>query len=141
MREIQTPAKRRGVPIAGLALVLTVCAAVALLAIPNATERLTSIPPAPQVSAPDELPAAAKDDPTAFLLERDLIELRVPADTTLAEFLQRNRLNKPAQRKQVAEQIGSNDPNAKIAAGKLLRIRLTPSASDVPGTSRTGGGR
>lgn len=141
MRAIQTPAKRRRVPVAGLALLFATGAMVALLALPDAVERFTSIPPAPRVSAPDELPPAAKDDPTPFLLERDIIDLRVLDDTTLAEFLHRNRLNKPAQRRQIAEQLGRTDPTAKIAAGMTFRIRLTPSARDVPGTSPTGGRR
>lgn len=140
MKEIQTRAKRRGVPLEALALVFA-GAAIPLLAMPNAIERLTTVPPAPRLVAPDELRPALKEDPTPFLLERDLVELRVADATTLGEFLHRNRLNKPAQRTQITDQIGSADPAAKIASGTTFRIRLTPSARDVPGTLATGGPR
>jgi hypothetical protein len=139
MREIGAAAERRGGRLVGFALSLAAAAAGMLLFWPDAAERLTGIPPTPRVSAPDELPPASRDDPMPFLIERDLVELRVVEETTLAEFLHRNRLNKPSQRKQIARQLGSDRPDARIAAGTMFRLRLTPAASDVPGTSPMGG--
>jgi hypothetical protein len=134
LRELGAVAERRGGKLFTFAL-LALVAAGALVLWPDAIERLTGIPRAPRVSAPDDLPTASKEDPMPFLIERDLVELRVAEETTLAEFLQRNRLNKSTQRKQIVDQLGNNNPEAKIIAGTTFRIRLTPTARDVPGMS------
>jgi hypothetical protein len=106
---------------------------IALIAWPDAIAVLTGLSRQPQLTAPDDLSAAAKDDPTSFLVERDQIEIKVAEATTLREFLDRNRLNKQSQVKQIAAQLGSNEPTTPIAAGTTFRIRLTPGAEDVPG--------
>ncbi|HYI11837.1 MAG TPA: hypothetical protein VEK57_22465 [Thermoanaerobaculia bacterium] len=118
-----------------VAVVLLLAGAVALLVWPNAIENLTGIAPEPVLSAPDDLPAAAKDDPLPFLEKRDQIEIRVAEATTLRQFLDRNRLNKDTQVRQIAAQLGSSAPNTPIPAGTTFRIRLTPGAEDVPGTT------
>ncbi len=117
------------------AVVLLVAAAVALVMWPDAIEVLTGIAPEPELTAPDDLPAAAKDDPLPFLEKRDQLEIRVYEATTLRQFLDRNRLNKDTQVRQIAEQLGSADPKTPIPAGTTFRLRLTPSAGDVPGTT------
>lgn len=134
MRNISTDSGRlQKFVAAGVSILLV--AAFGLLLWPNAITVLTGIAPEPQLRAPDDLSAAAKDDPMPFLVERDQIEIRVAEATTLREFLDRNRLNKDTQVKQIAEQLGSAAPETPIAAGTTFRLRLTPNAIDVPGTS------
>jgi hypothetical protein len=118
------------------AVIVTLAAAVALLVWPDAIEVLTGIAPEPRLSAPDDLAAAASDNPLPFLAKRDVIEIRVAEATTLRQFLDRNRLNKDTQVKQIADQLGSAAPDAPIAAGTTFTIHLTPSTPDVPGTKR-----
>ncbi|HEX2123543.1 MAG TPA: hypothetical protein VHL59_18080 [Thermoanaerobaculia bacterium] len=118
------------------AVILTLAAAVTLLAWPDAIEVLTGIAPEPRPSAPDDLAAAASDNPLPFLSRRDVIQIRVPEATTLRQFLDRNRLNKDTQVKQIAEQLGSAAPDTPIAAGTTFTIQLTPTTPDVPGTKR-----
>jgi hypothetical protein len=65
-----------------------------------------------------------------------VIEIRVAEATTLRQFLDRNRLNKDTQVKQIADQLGSAAPDAPIAAGTTFTIHLTPTTPDVPGTRR-----
>ncbi|HEX2061250.1 MAG TPA: hypothetical protein VHK90_10950, partial [Thermoanaerobaculia bacterium] len=86
------------------AALLAVAAAVALLVWPGTVELLTGIAPEPELSAPDELSAAASDNPLPFLMKRDVIEIRVAEATTLRQFLDRNHLNKDTQVRQIAEQ-------------------------------------
>ena len=133
MQKITTPSERRAQRIAVASLLAAVAVAIALIAVPRAVETLTGIPKPARLEAPDDLRPASKDDPMSFLGERDEIVLRVAEATTLREFLDRNRLNKPAQRKQIVAQLGSDKPEAPIAAGTTFRIRLTPTVSDVPG--------
>jgi hypothetical protein len=135
MLSMQTAAERRAGRVAAAVVLLALAACAAFVLVPGADETLTTLPPEARLAAPDELRSAAKDDPTSFLAERDQVELRVSAPTTLREFLDRNRLNKPNQSRQIMEQLGSTDPAAVIPAGRTFRIRLTPSAPDVPGTS------
>lgn len=116
------------------AAIVTLAATVALLVWPGTVEMLTGVPPEPALSAPDELSAAASDNALPFLMKRDVIEIRVSEATTLRQFLDRNRLNKDTQVRQIAEQLGSSAPNTPIAAGTTFRIQLTPSTPDVPGT-------
>lgn len=118
-----------------IAFVVLLAGAVALVVWPDAIETLTGIPPQPELAAPDDLPAAAKDDPLPFLERRDQIEIRVTEATTLRQFLDRNRLNKETQVRQITGQLGSTDPKTPIPAGTTFRIRLTPAAADVPGTT------
>ena len=118
---------------AGAAVLIAV--ALTLLFWPDAMEALTGIAHTPPLTAPDELSSAAREDPMPFLMERDLIEIRVAEPTTLREFLDRNRLNKASQVKQIVAQLGSAEPATPIAAGTTFRLHLTPGALDVPGTS------
>jgi len=110
-------------------------AGLALVVAPGATEALTGVRHEPRLAAPDDLPALAGDDATAFFQERDQVEIRVPEKTTLREFLDRNRLNKPYQRAQIVEQAGGAAPETPIAAGTVFKLRLTPTVADVPGTA------
>jgi hypothetical protein len=119
-----------------LAVVVVVLAAVVLAVVPRAVEVLTGIRAEPAIAAPDALPRLAADDVAPFLAERDRIERVVVAEnTTLRQFLDRNRLNRPWTRDQITEQLGSADPAAAIAAGTVFHLRLTPTASDVPGAA------
>jgi len=118
----------------GTTFVLLVCA-LGLLVAPRSAERLTGIRAAPALASPDELPALASADATPFFRERDQIEIRVGEATTLRQFLDRNRLNRPYTRKQITDQLGNAAPDAQIAAGTVFRLRLTPMAEDVPGAA------
>ncbi len=111
-----------------------IVAAVTIAAMPRAIERITSVRRVPEIAAADDLPALASDNATEFFRERDEIEIRVTKDTTLRELLDRNRLNKPYHRQQIVEQLGAA-PQTPIAAGTVLKLRLTPIAADVPGTT------
>lgn len=135
MRNISTDSGGRLQKFVAAGVSILLAAAFGLLLWPNAITVLTGIAPEPQLRAPDDLSVAAKDDPMPFLVERDQIEIRVAEATTLREFLDRNRLNKDTQVKQIAEQLGSAAPETPIAAGTTFRLRLTPNAIDVPGTS------
>lgn len=107
--------------------------ALALLVWPRSVERLTGVRESSQLASPDDLPALSKDDATPFFQSRNQIEIRVAEGTTLRQFLDRNRLNKPYQRKQITDQLGNTSPDAPIAAGTVFRLSLTPVAVDVPG--------
>jgi hypothetical protein len=121
---------------AGVAVLIAV--ALLLLFWPGAITTLTGLAHQPQLTAPDELPsAAARDDAMPLMLERDRIEIKVAEPTTLREFLDRKRLNKDNQVKQIVAQLGSSAPATPIAAGTTFRLSLTPGALDVPGTSNT----
>jgi hypothetical protein len=121
-----------------LAVAVVVLAAVGLAVVPRSVEVLTGIRAEPEVAAPDALPALAADDVAPFLAERDRIERVVVAEnTTLRQFLDRNRLNRPWTRDQITEQLGNADPAAAIPAGTVFHLRLTPTASDVPGAAVT----
>lgn len=124
--------KRRRRAAYAAAAVLVVCA-VALLLVPGSVETITGIRRAPRLAAPDDLPPLSSPDATPFFRDRDQIEIRVASATTLRQFLDRNRLNKPYTRKQIVDQLGNASPDAQIAAGTVFRIRLTPVAEDVPG--------
>lgn len=117
---------------AGATAVLLALAAVALL-VPRGVEMVTGVRPAPELSAPDELPPLSKEDATPFFQARNQVEIRAAADTTLRQFLDRNRLNKPFHRNQIVQQLGNGSPDAPIAAGTRFRLTLTPVAADVPG--------
>lgn len=128
-------AERRETLIAGAAAVILVALALAIALWPGSIEALTGIRRAERIAAPDELPQLSTVDATPFFQDRDLLEIRVAETTTLRQFLDRNRLNKPYQRKQIVEQFGSSNPSAEIAAGTVFKLRLTPIAQDVPGTA------
>jgi hypothetical protein len=113
--------------------------AAAVLLVPHSVETLTGVRPTPQLASPDDLPPLSKEDATPFFQSRNEIEVRVAEATTLRQFLDRNRLNKPFQRKQIVEQLGNASPDAQIAAGTVFRVRLTPVAADVPGVEAKGG--
>jgi hypothetical protein len=115
------------------AAVILLSGAVALLVRPRLVETITGVRHAPELTSPDELPALSKDDATPFFQSRNQLEIRVAEATTLRAFLDRNRLNKPFHRRQIATQLGSDSPDAPIAAGTLFKIALTPVAEDVPG--------
>ncbi len=108
-------------------------AALALLVMPRAVEQLTGVRESPKLSAPDNLPPLSKEDATPFFASRNQLEIRVPEATTLRQFLDRNRLNKPYHRQQIVEQLGNASPDTPIAAGTTFRLSLTPVAVDVPG--------
>jgi len=116
------------------AVILLACMA-ALVLVPHAAERLTGIRPAPKLASPDDLPALSSADAAPFLRERDQIEIRVAEPTTLRQFLDRNRLNRPYTRRQITDQLGNTSPNAPIAAGTVFRLLLTPVPEDVPGAT------
>ncbi|HET8773237.1 MAG TPA: hypothetical protein VFP80_05580 [Thermoanaerobaculia bacterium] len=115
------------------ATVVLLAAAGATLLWPGAVETLTGVRPTPKLTAPDDLPPLSSEDATPFFQSRNEIEVRVAEATTLRQFLDRNRLNKPFQRKQIVDQLGNASPDAQIAAGTVFRLRLTPVAEDVPG--------
>lgn len=117
------------------AVILLLAAAIALLVWRDSIAVLTGIRPEPRLVAPDELAAAAVDNPMPFLVRRNVIEIRVAEATTLRQFLDRNRLNKDTQVRQIAEQLGSGAPGTAIAAGTVFRVELTPGTVDVPGTA------
>jgi hypothetical protein len=110
-------------------------AALTILIVPGSTEVLTGVRPTRGLATPDDLPALAGEDATGFFQDRDQVEIRVPEKTTLRELLDRNRLNKPYQRAQIVEQLGAAAPETPIAAGTVFKLRLTPTAADVPGTT------
>lgn len=102
--------------------------------VPGSAEILTGIRRTPRLASPDDLPALSSDAPN-FFDGRDQIRIRITERTTLRRFLDRNRLNKPYHRQQIVEQLGSAMPDAPIADGTVFKIRLTPTTTDVPGTS------
>jgi hypothetical protein len=107
--------------------------AAVFLFMPRSVEVVTGVRPSPQLAAPDNLPPLSKDDAAPFFQTRNQVEIHVAQATTLREFLDRNRLNKPFQRKQVVDQLGNAAPDAPIAAGTVFRLTLTPVVVDVPG--------
>jgi hypothetical protein len=118
--------------------VLVVAAAIALAVMPRAVEALTGVRAGAAVAAPDALPVLAADDGPPFFTERDQIERVVVGEAmTLRQFLDRNRLNRPWTRDQVTQQLGNADPATVIPAGTVFHLRLTPTVSDVPGTTVT----
>jgi hypothetical protein len=129
--------QRRDALVAGATLVLLVGAVVGAV-MPSSVEVLTGVRAEPVVAAADDLPALATDDVTPFFAERDHIERIVVAEeTTLRQFLDRNRLNRPWTRDQVVEQLGDANPATPIPAGTVFKLRLTPTVTDVPGTKVT----
>jgi hypothetical protein len=116
----------------GATVILLVLAAATLL-VPRSVERLTGVRAEPELASPDDLPPLSKEDVTPFFRSRNGVEIHVREATTLREFLDRNRLNKPFHRQQIVKQLGNDGPNAQIAAGTVFRIALTPEAVDVPG--------
>lgn len=128
----------QGVVSRGATAVLLALAALTLL-VPRSVERITGVRPTPELSSPDDLPALSKEDATPFFQSRNQVEIRVAEATTLRQFLDRNRLNKPFHRNQVVQQLGSSSPDAPVAAGTVFRLALTPVAVDVPGVKTTTG--
>ncbi|HUR83287.1 MAG TPA: hypothetical protein VM733_21190 [Thermoanaerobaculia bacterium] len=108
-------------------------AAVALLVTPRLVARITGVRESPRLAAPDDLPPLSKEDASPFFATRNEIEIRVAEATTLRQFLDRNRLNKPYHREQIVGQLGTASPEAPIAAGTVFHLSLTPVAADVPG--------
>jgi hypothetical protein len=125
--------RRRQIAIGATILLLVVAIAIALR--PRSVESLTGLRSAPELASPDDLPVLASADATPFFRERDQVEIRVAEATTLRQFLDRNRLNKPYTRRQIEEQLGNASPDAPIAAGTVFRLRLTPVVEDVPGAA------
>lgn len=128
--------ERRRQAVVAITVCVLIVAAVTIVAMPRAIERITGVRRVPEIAAADDLPALASDNATEFFRERDEIEIRVTKDTTLRELLDRNRLNKPYHRQQIVEQLGGAAPQTPIAAGTVLKLRLTPIAADVPGTTK-----
>ena len=125
--------------LAVVAAAILIALAIGVAVWPGAIETLAGFRAAPAVTPPDDLPQLSSADATPFFQRRDQIEIRVAEATTLRRFLDRNRLNKPYQRKQILDQLGvqlgKNNPDAEIAAGTVFKLRLTPIAEDVPGTT------
>ena len=130
-----TEAEGRQTWLAGVVAAVLIACAIAVVFWPGSVETLTGFRAAPALASPDDLPVLSSADATPFLQSRDQIEIRVAEATTLRRFLDRNRLNKPYQRKQIVEQLGKSEPEAPIAAGTVFKLRLTPIAEDVPGTT------
>jgi hypothetical protein len=112
-----------------------VAAALALIGVPHSIELVVGLREVPDLALLHDLPPLSGYDTASFFGERDQIEIRVAADTMLRTFLDRNRLNKPYQRAQIVEQLGSAAPETRIAAGTVFTLRLTPMAADVPGAT------
>ncbi len=138
MRKVFTEAERlRDTLVVGSTVVLLLGAG-SLAIVPRAVEWLTGVHQEAAVAAPDTLPQLATDDVAPFLAERDRIEKVVVAEeTTLRQFLDRNRLNRPWTRDQITEQLGDANPAAVIPAGTVFKLRLTPTVTDVPGARVT----
>ncbi|MEK6372601.1 MAG: hypothetical protein AABO58_07875 [Acidobacteriota bacterium] len=115
--------------------ILLVAAAAALI-FPKAIVAVTGKADAARLNAPDEITMAAHDDDAPFLISRDTIEIRVGKAITLRQLLDLYRLEKPHQRKQVVEQLSGATLDAPIPPGTTLRIKLTPTTADVPGSPR-----
>lgn len=112
--------------------VVLLLVAVAMFFVP--IETLTGVSREPEIVPPSELPRVAAEDVAPFFAERDEIARIVVAEpTTLRNFLDRNRLNRPWTRDQITGQLGDTNPAAIIPAGTVFRLRLTPTATDVPG--------
>ncbi|HVE70298.1 MAG TPA: hypothetical protein VNI54_02940 [Thermoanaerobaculia bacterium] len=124
----------RGGRLAVLTTLLLLAGAVALIAFPKAVVLATGKAPAQRLTAPDELPAAGRDDPTPFLVERNTLVVQVDTPMTVRQFLEVNRLQRPDLRKQVLDQLGNPSLDSNVAAGTRLTLTLTPKATDVPGT-------
>jgi hypothetical protein len=138
MRDSFTEVEQRRPSLELAAVVLLLLAAAAVVFAPGVTQTLTGVRADPAVAAPDELPPLAREDVAPFFAERDqLARIVVGEDTTLREFLDRNRLNRPWTRDQITSQLGDTNPAAPIAAGTVFRLRLTPTATDVPGAAVT----
>jgi hypothetical protein len=135
MLEFRTEVPGRWQKAVSGAVILLLAGALALLVWRDAIAVLTGIRPEPRLQAPDELAAAAVDNPMPFLVRRNVIEIRVGEATTLRQFLDRNRLNKDTQVRQIVEHLGSGAPGTPIAAGTVFRVELTPGTGDVPGTA------
>jgi hypothetical protein len=125
----------RQTPLAVVAGGLLIAGAIVVALWPGASEALTGFRETPVLASPDELPALSSADAMPFLESRDQVEIRVTEATTLRRFLDRNRLNKPYHRKQIEAQLGRSEPETPIAAGTRFKLRLTPMAEDVPGTT------
>lgn len=115
--------------------ILLVAGAVAMLAFPRSVEYVTGKTATPELTAPDELARAGRDDPTSFLIERNTVEVQLDTPMTVRQFLDLYRLQRPDLRKQVMAQLGNPSLDSTIAAGTRLKITLTPTAADVPGTT------
>ena len=115
--------------------ILLLAGAIALVAFPRSIHYVTSKSPTPRLTAPDELPRAGREDPTSFLIERNTVEVETLAPMTVRQFLDLYRLQRPDLRKQVLDQLGNPPLDGTIAAGTRLKIVLTPTAADVPGTA------
>jgi hypothetical protein len=115
--------------------VLLLAGAVALVAFPRSVEYITGKTATPELTAPDELARAGRDDPTSFLIERNTVDVQTETAMTVRQFLDLYRLHRPDLRKQVLDQLGNPSLDSRIAAGTRLKIVLTPTAADVPGTS------
>ena len=107
-----------------------------LLLVPHFISLLTGRAAAAAVVPPDVLPSSASEDPTPFLIERNVVQITVPERMTVRELLELYRLNKPDQTRQVFEQLPrSSTPATVLQPGTRLKIALTPIAKDIPGAS------
>jgi hypothetical protein len=106
-----------------------------LLLFPHSIAFLTERTAAAVVSPPDALSPSAGEDSTPFLAQRNVIDIAVPEEMTVRDLLELYRLNKPDQTRQVFEQLPRGaTPATLLKPGTRLKIALTPTAKDVPGT-------
>lgn len=120
----------RNLTAASTVVLLLLATALALVPV----ETLTGVHPEPPIAAPDNLPPLAEGTAPFFQERDEIARIVVSEETTLRNFLDRNRLNRPWTRDQITEQLGDKNPAAIIPAGTVFRLRLTPTITDVPGT-------
>ncbi len=80
-------------------------------------------------------PASLDDrDAPRFLAERNAVEVEVPRDMPLVDFLRLYQLELPHVRRQIAEQEGvaALDDGAVLLAGRRYRLSLTPAEVGTP---------
>jgi hypothetical protein len=120
--------------LAVVATLVLLAGAIALLVFPNTVVMVTGKTATPRLSAPDQLPAAGRDDPTPFLIERNTVVVETDAAMSVRELLDLYRLQRPDLRRQVLEHLGNPSLDSTVAAGTRFTLTLTPTAGDVPGT-------
>jgi hypothetical protein len=85
---------------------------------------------APSVDQLDQLPETLNLDPGPFWDERNTLEVEVPRDMSLREFLKLYQINMPHVRQQLAQQIDKPITDShRLKAGERFTIDLTPSVS------------
>lgn len=84
---------------------------------------------APSVDKLDQLPETLNLDPGPFWNERDTLEVEVPRNMRLRDFLKLYDINMSHIKQQIAQQIGKPiTDNHRLKAGERFTIDLTPTA-------------